>query len=219
MNLGVVARTALKAVQSESIENKILVSKKIIRDLEDHPNEASFRLCRDLRAVLKSVAKDSEASAEQISDAGTLLSRVQKLDPRNQKAEPVRSDRDESIKPKDPVPDGYDEKFINVGDCIDRVTNTYSTPPRYTDLENQRLLETFLGDSTPLDEHSARQIWLHLSAEFKARCGSYEKPFTKIFPQVIVSVQTALCEFANSRGIKLPNSNLLSIGDSIGFCC
>lgn len=218
MNLGVVARTALKAVQNESIENKILVSKKIIRDLEDHPNEASFRLCRDLRAALKAVTKNPQASAEQISDAGSLLSRVQKLDPRNHNTKPVRPDRDETIKPKAPIFDGFEPGFMNVNEAIGRVTITYNAPQRYTDLENQRLLETFLGDSTPLDEKSAEQIWLHLSAEFKARGGSYEKTFTSIFPPVIVAVQTALCHFVNSRNIAVPDSNALSLTDSFGFC-
>ena len=203
MNIGIVARTALRAVQSDSIENKILVSKKIIRDLEDHPNEASFRLCRDLRAVLKSVAKDSEASAERISDAGSLLSRVQKLDPRNQKPEPVRLDRDETIKPKAPICDGYEHGFIDPVASLFRVITQYgSTQPKWTPLENENLLQVALGD-VPLGTYSVVQLWLTLAYDFKNRLKCVT---SAVLPQSHW-ITAAICEYVNTRQIHVPTPN------------
>jgi len=113
--------------------------------------------------------------------------------------------------------DGYEPGFLNVTEAIERVVSKYSVPPPYTDLENQRLLETFLGDSTPLSAHSASQISLHLAQEFKARGDNYSKTFTSIFPPLIVAVQTALCQYVNSRNFAMPSATCLSMTDDLGF--
>jgi hypothetical protein len=205
VNIGTVARTALKAVKNESIESRLLVSKKIIKDLEDLPNEASFRLCRDLRAVLKSVTKDPQASADQIGDAGSLLARTRDLDPRSNPKEEDEPVEQESTKPEPPpkISDGFEPGFLDPIASVARVVGHYgSTRPRWTPLENERLLQVALG-SIPLDAHSVVQLWLGLSYDFKTRLNFDE---SSVFPQSLW-ITAAICQYVNTRHIYVPRAN------------
>jgi hypothetical protein len=219
VNIGTVARTALKAVQNESLENKILVSKKIIKDLEDNPNEASFRLCRDLRGILKAVTRDTNATGDQITDAGSLLARNKKLDPRHepkltgegeQSDDFVRRKRGydfeaehrEFLKPKPPtpkVPDGFDPGFLNACDAIGRVRLRYSQLPVWTAVEQETLLQVALGE-IPLSVHAVQQLWLSLAYDFKERLGAVDGSMSP--PSAWITA--CICAFVNRRGIAIP---------------
>jgi hypothetical protein len=85
MNISTNARDALRAVANESAKNKIHRCRKIIVDLEKNPEEASHRVCGDLRKVLTSVKNSPESFAEEVAAAGDLLLRVKAIDPRRQK--------------------------------------------------------------------------------------------------------------------------------------
>jgi hypothetical protein len=83
MNSGLIARSALRAVASETTEKQLHLCGKIVRDLEKAPDESSLRLCADLRFILKNVK--THGIAEQVIAAGDLLKRIKKFDPRNSK--------------------------------------------------------------------------------------------------------------------------------------
>src|SRR5689334_6598127 len=63
--------------------------------------------------------------------------------------------------PPPPVPDGFEPSFLDIGSAIACVAEKYEDRPRYTDLENERLLQVALGE-IPLCAHSARKMWLVL---------------------------------------------------------
>lgn len=79
-NISSNGRIALRAVQNESSAEKLTRCKKIIVPLESNaPNETSDRIVEDLRRILRTVQKATNASSEEVSSAGDLLVRVKAL--------------------------------------------------------------------------------------------------------------------------------------------
>jgi hypothetical protein len=202
----------LQSVLQKSIDERLEQIRSILPSVESGSVKNTEPLARKFVEVLTSVVRSSDATPEQLVLAAEYRSRVSAVDPRNEtKSQRPRTEREAYLtdlaerKPKAAAPqsDGYNASFLDIGSAVDRVISKYNVPPPYTDLENQRLLETFLGDVL-LTAESAKQIWLHLTTEFKNRGGSATKPFTTIFPPVVIAVQTALCQFVNSRRIAVP---------------
>jgi hypothetical protein len=216
MNTGAISRTALRAVQDESIENKILVSKKIIIEIQNTPSEASVRLAADLRKILKSVTKDADASAEQIHEAGALLTRI--VDPRRRRGQDpetaLRSTErlpkfdedgwleDKKLKTPETIPDGFD-RSINANEAVARVAGKYgSQQPSWTDVRHQEVLQIALGE-TLLDERSVVQLYLGLAYDFveRLKCNEAEVP-----PQSRW-LSASICAYALKQGIRVPTPN------------
>jgi hypothetical protein len=220
MNIGTISRQALRAVSGESVENRILVSKKIIKEIEDTPNEASHRLCQDLRATLKSVITDPSATGEQVHECGSLLARVRAFDPRrNPKAtnavEPAELD---PVKPRSlapPVPDGFERGFVDPIAAVERVTAKFGQQqPSWTDLWHIDLLQTAIGGGIAVDEHSVRQLWHAMVYDFKERLGCVEG---SLVPQA-KWITSSICAFANKHGISIPTPNCFSsVFDELSF--
>jgi len=190
-------------------------------DIAERAMKLRARLAKILELKSVTLPKDLEDEPIEISEDSTDIEALAlESKPRRPltEREQYLKELEERIPKVVKQPDGYEPDFLNVNEAIQRVVLKYTAPPPYTDLENQGLLETFLGDSTPLNAHSASQISLHLAQEFKARGGNYSKTFTSIFPPVIIAVQTALCQYVNSRSIAVPPANCLSITDDLGFC-
>jgi hypothetical protein len=216
MNVGTISRQALRAVSGESLENRILVSKKIIREIEDTPSEASHRLCQDLRATLKSVTTDPRATGEQLHEVGSLLARVRKFDPRRNPKEPheVEPAKPDPVKPGHSVPrvsDGFTRGFIDPIAAIARVTFKYgSHPPPWNTGNQVEVLRTALGD-VGLDANAVRQLWLTLAHDFKERLvGSDTAPQTKC-------ILACICAHANRNQIALPTPNCLNLIEELAF--
>jgi hypothetical protein len=230
MNTGRICRQALRTVSTESLESRILVTKKIIRELEDVPGEVSHRLCADLRAVLKSVTSDPSASAETLYECGSLLARVRKLDPRrNSKgvndAEPddldptaKRRERVKSNPPASRESDGYQPGFIIITESLFRVSVKYPQKPKWTQVENETILTVALGN-IPLEPHAAQQLWLAFGYDWKRLGGCFEagKHFSNLMSPQAGWIQDAICSFANCNEIPLPTPNIFSITDDIAW--
>jgi hypothetical protein len=85
-NISANGRAALKAVANDSAAEKLLRCKKIIVPLEQNPpNETSDRIVEDLRHILRTVQKATNASSEEVASAGDLLLRVKALGVRREK--------------------------------------------------------------------------------------------------------------------------------------
>jgi hypothetical protein len=216
MNIGTISRQALRAVARESIENRLLVSKKIIKEVEDTPNEASHRLCQELRATLKSVATGTNATGEQVREAGSLLARVRAFDPRRNPKEPheVEPAKLEPVKSRPSVPrvsDGFTRGFIDPIAAIARVTFKYgSHPPPWNTRNQVEVLRTALGD-VGLDANAVRQLWLTLAHDFKERLvGSDMAPQTKC-------ILACICAHANQNQIVLQTPNCLNLSEELAF--
>lgn len=215
---------ALQAILSKSIDERLELLKSIIPTAEKREVKCTESLVRELVRVITSVVKCSDVTPEQLALVAEFRARVDAFDPRNPANDKPRSAEDPESKPRlKPVPpkisDGYDSSFINVAEAIERVVTKYTSKPYYSDLENDRLIETFLGNGIPLDPKSVRAAYLAFAYSFKDRSGSLEKPFTSLFPSQAVWVQTALCSFINRNHVSVPTPNCLSFTDDLGFRC
>ncbi len=102
MNIASNGRLALRATAGAPPAEKILRCRKILIDLENHPEETSIRVIQDLRMVLRSVQKSETANAEQITQSGDLLLRLKKIDPRRLKRIANQNDEDEPVAVTEP---------------------------------------------------------------------------------------------------------------------
>ena len=227
-NLSTLAREALRQVEGASITKRILVSRKVICDLERQPDEASLRVCADLRKVLLSVTTDAEASPEQVKDTKGLLIRVRTINPRNQRdndevsieelettnrriatPDPSKYERPVVPTPKR-EPDGYDSSFIEGGinAAIERVISKgYSADMSIK--QHEPFLQTALGSRT-LDALAADQLWLALSYAWKERWNQKLAPMAK-------KLQTAVLSYSNPKGFQIHEPDCLSFVESIDF--
>jgi len=230
-NLSTLAREALRQVEGASITKRILVSRKVICDLERQPDEASLRVCADLRKVLLSVTTDAEASPEQVKDTKGLLIRVRTINPRNQRdndevsieelettnrriatPDPSKYERPVVPTPKR-EPDGYDSSFIEGGinAAIERVISKgYSADMSIK--QHEPFLQAALGLSRVLDASAAEQIWLALSYAWKERWNQKLAPMVK---KLQTAVLTYLNLKAKNEGFQIHEADCLSFVESI----
>jgi hypothetical protein len=78
----------------------------------------------------------------------------------------------------------------------------YSQQPPWTDIENEKLLQTALGD-IPLDAHAVIQLFLSLAYDFKERLGAVDGSMQ---PQASW-ITACICAFVNRRGISIATPN------------
>ena len=109
-----------------------------------------------------------------------------------------------ALQPPPPkAPDGFEPGFLDPVASVSRVTARYgSTRPKWTPLENEKLLQVALGD-VPLNAHSVVQLWLSLSYDFKIRLNCVE---SSMLPQSLW-ITAAICEYVNTRHIHVPTAN------------
>lgn len=213
----------LQSVLQKSIDERLDQVKSILPPVESGAVKNTNALSRQFVTVLTSVTRSSDITSEQIALAAELRTRVDAIDPKNPDNDKPRIAEDFESKPKSQAPkisDGYEPDFLNLNEALARVQAKYGDiKPPYTEWENARLLQTFLGDGVTIDERSCRQAWLAFAFEFKKRGGSYEKPFTSLFPAQADWVQTAICSVANRNKycVGTPPPNCLSIEDDLGF--
>ena len=119
-----------------------------------------------------------------------------------------------ALQPPPPkAPDGFELGFLNAIDVVARIRLKYGdSQPKWTDLENERLLQTALGE-TPLSEHSIRQLWLSLAHDFFDRLGCDEASLT---PQT-KWVTAAICSYANHHAVSIPTPGCLNVTEELAF--
>jgi hypothetical protein len=229
---------ALNAVLAGDLGARCLSLKKNCAAVENGDIKSTHRLCRMMRLVISSIKEDPTVTPEQLQLCAEYSGRIRVFDPRrnSKTTDEVKhadlnppTEREEWLQELEAkIPkhvkqsDGYEPGFLNLNEAIARVRLKHADKqPPNTNSHNDELLRTFLGESIPLDAHSARQIWLSLANEFKKRGGSFEKTFTSLFPQQAAWVQTALCSFSNRQNYDIgsPSPNCLAIMDEIGFRC
>jgi hypothetical protein len=170
--------------------------------------------------VLNSIKWDANVTPDQIALVAEYRTRVDSFDPRKPENR-IAEDEPAADRPKPPKPapkllEGYDPSFLNVAEAIERVVGQYTVKPYYSDFENDRLLEVFLG-GRPLNDYAVVQCWLALAYEFKNRGGSFDKPFASLFPPQADWVQTALASFINRNHVNVPAPNCLTFMEDVAF--
>ena len=126
-NISSNGRIALRAVQNDSAAEKLLRCKKIIVPLESNPpNETSDRIVEDLRHILRTVQKATDASSEEVASAGDLLLRVKALGVRREKFranktedEPVVVSEANNLSVHRPPADNYVPRVLTEQDWAD----------------------------------------------------------------------------------------------------
>jgi hypothetical protein len=218
MNLGTISRQALRATSGESLENRILIAKKVIKEIEVTPSESSHRLCADLRATLKSVTSDPNATGEQVHECGSLLARVRAFDQRRNKstdeAEPAKVNP-VTPRPSPATPDGFIRGFVDPIAAVSRVAAKYGErQPPWSDVGHADLLRTAIGEGVTVDEHSVRQLWYSLAYDFIERLKGVEDAL----PPEVRRLTAAICAFANKHGISIPTANCFTnVGQELSF--
>src|SRR5882724_6491508 len=97
-NISSNGRAAIKSLATASAAEKLLRCKKIIVPLESNPpNETSDRIVEDLRHILRTVQKATDASSEEVASAGDLLLRVKALGVRREKFRANKTEEDGEI--------------------------------------------------------------------------------------------------------------------------
>lgn len=220
-----IAIKSVKAVLDKPIDARLGLVKSILPTVENGAVKITEPLCRALIKALTTVVRCPDVTPEQLALAVQCRARVDSFDPRNPENKKVRVAEQSSLKPKveaptPPVTDGFESEFLNINEAIARVEIKYgNAQPRYTDWENQKVLQVFLGDGVPINEHSCRQAWLALAYEFKARGGSYERKFETVFPPQAEWVKTAICSVGNQNKFQIgtPPPSCLTIMEELGF--
>jgi hypothetical protein len=111
-------------------------------------------------------------------------------------------------------PDGFIRGFLNAEEMVRRVLAAGYTGVKST--QDTEILRIALGD-IPLDEKSAKQIWLTFGYYFKEVLGGGFKNVEERMPPAVSWILCSLCGYVNSRKIAVPTPDIFSFADDTGF--
>jgi hypothetical protein len=226
---------ALAACLAEPIETRLKLLGDTINAVEKHDLKATNRLCGRLTSVIASLKNDVSASSEQLSKVAGYAVRVRAFNPRRigkqregrlrspQHEDWLREQTEKKIS-ETPVSDGFVPGFLDAAEAIANVRLKYSQQPKWTAIENEKLIQIALG-AVPISEHSVRQLWLALAYSYKKNLQDGGILLDSIptvqrigTPEHAVRwVTAAICQYVNFRGIQLPAPNCLNFIEEIGF--
>jgi hypothetical protein len=212
---------ALAACLTEPIDSRLKLLGDTINAVERRDLKGTNRLCGRLTALISSLKKEPSASSEQLSRLAGYAVRVRAFNPRRtakQSQDEAMRGRSSRIQAPDhaewfdeqrkkilsvpPVEDGFIRGLVDPIAAVDRVRLKYSQQPPWTFIEQEKLLQTALGD-IPLDTHAVRQLWLALAYDFSERLKCAEDSLT---PE-IRWITSSICAYANRYGISIPTAN------------
>jgi hypothetical protein len=115
----------------------------------------------------------------------------------------------DAFKQKNPIDDGYDPSFLNLGDALARVENSGIPDAGFGQGWNVKvaaqILKAALGE-IELSERACDQLWKHLARHFKdERGGSFEDGHhaKEVMSRAANRIQVAICYVANAMKYKI----------------
>jgi len=115
----------------------------------------------------------------------------------------------DAFKQKNPIDDGYDSSFLNLGDALARIEQSGIPDTGFGQGWNlavaAKIVKAALGD-IEISEHSCDQLWKYLARHFKDECGgSFEDGHhaNEAMSRTANRIQTSLCFVANAQKYRI----------------
>lgn len=120
--------------------------------------------------------------------------------------------------PPIPVSDGYQPGLIDLDAAVQRLRSAYrGGNAHFVNLAKaEKLLAVALG-SVPLTNENVAQLWLAIGYQFKELKGDRSLNASDVLPAELRWAQTAICTYANTRGVAIRTPAVFTVLDDLAF--